>query len=164
MDLIAIQALIPSLKLAADLSKSLLDIKSKVEIQSKVSEIQSALLAAQNSALSATTAQIELQQKVNELETQLDAIGDWDDQKQRYLLITPFAAVQAYALKRSFAEGEVAHLLCTNCFHNSKRVILNPTNKDGFALVVCPSCKASWSTGYRRIGSPKYAEEYSEEG
>ena len=165
MDLTAIQAAIYSLKAATDISKSILGIKTTSEVQSKVIELQSALLEAQKSALSATTAQFELQEKVKDLETQLKAVGDWENQKRRYALIAPWrGAAQAYALKRAYAKGEEPHLLCANCFHNAKRVILNPIKKDSLVLMFCPSCKATLDTGYREIGSPKYAEDYTEEG
>ena len=140
MDLIAIQSAISSLKTAVDISKSLLELKSTAEIQSKVIELQSALLEAQKSALSATTAQFELQEKVKDLETQLKAVGDWENQKRRYALIAPWrGAAQAYALKRAYAKGEEPHLLCANCFHNAKRVILNPIKKDSLVRALLNS-------------------------
>lgn len=165
MDLIAIQSAISSLKTAVDISKSLLELKSTAEIQSKVIELQSALLETQNNALSATAAQFEMQEKIRDLEAKLKALDDWEDQKQRYTLIAPWKGpAQVYALKRSDAKGEEPHFLCANCFHNSKRVILNPMKKDKWILMACPSCKSTLNSGYRGIGSPKYAEEYEKEG
>ncbi len=162
MDLTAIQAAVTSLKAAADISKSILDIKSTTEIQGKVIELQSALLEAQNCALVATTAQFELQEEIRKLHEELKIVTDWDDQKNRYQLICPWKGPgQIYALKRLEAEGEEPHFLCSNCFHNKKRVILNPTNKGGWVLMACPSCKSTVDTGYRGIGSPEYAEDYS---
>ncbi len=165
MDLTAIQAAIASLKTAISISKNIHEIRSTAEIQSKVIALQSALLEAQNSALSATTAQFELQEKVTELEAKLKAVGDWEEQKKRYALVNPWKGpAQTYALKRSCAEGEEPHFLCANCFHNAKRVILNPSKRDAWILMACPSCKATLDTGYRGIGSPKFAESYVKEG
>ena len=161
MDLVAIQSAISSLKSAVEISKNLLELKSTAEIQSKVIELQSALLEAQNNALSATTAQFEMQEKIRDLEAKLKAVDDWEDQKKRYTLIAPWKGPsQVYALKRSDAKGEEPHFLCTNCFHNSRRVILNPIKKNTWVLMSCPSCKSTLETGYRGIGPPKYAEEY----
>ena len=161
-----IQAVITSLKAAADISKSILKIKSMTEIQDKIAELQDALLKAQNSAISATNAQLDLQEKVRKLEEQLKAANDWGDQKRRYSLATPWGgAAQVYALKRSVSGGEEPHFLCANCFHNKRRVILNPTQRgNGWVLMACPSCKATLETGYREIESPKYAEEYENGG
>lgn len=166
MDVTAIHALISSLKTAADISKTIFDMKSTAEVQGKVIEIQSALLAAQNSALSATTAQFELQEKVRSLEAQLKSAKDWETQKIRYALIAPWQGpAQVYALRESHAEGEQPHFLCTNCFHNSKRVILNPTSdKEGWQMLACPSCKSTVDTGFRGVGAAMYAERYLEAG
>ena len=162
MDLTAIQAAYSSLKTAADISKTFVDIKSEAEIQSKVISLQNALLDAQNSALSATTAQFEMQEKIRELETRLNDIAKWEQHKNRYLLINPWMdAAQVYALKRSCAENETAHFLCANCFHNSKRAILNPTKKGVSTMMTCPSCKAEIDTGYREIGPARFAEDYA---
>ena len=73
MDLLAIQAAVTSLKSATEISKSILEIKSTTEIQGKVIELQAALLEAQTSAISATTAHLELLEKVRNLEDQLKA-------------------------------------------------------------------------------------------
>jgi hypothetical protein len=166
MDVTAIQGLIASLKTAADIAKTIFDLKSTAEVQGKVIEIQSALLAAQNSALSATTAQFELQERVRELEAQQKASTDWDVQKVRYALVAPWGgAAQVYALKESHSEGEKPHFVCTNCFHNRKRIILNPmSNKEGWLLMVCPTCKGSLETGYRGVGPAEYAEKCDGQG
>jgi hypothetical protein len=165
MDITAIQTLIGSLKTAADVAKALFDMKTSADVQSKVSEMQHALLAAKNSALSATTAQFELQEKIRQLEAQIKAFNDWEAQKSRYSLVAPWKGpAQAYALKESQAQGEEPHLLCANCFHSSKRVILNPMQRDGFIIMGCPSCRATLDTGYRGIGGARYAERYAEKG
>ena len=151
---------ITSLKAAFDISKSILEIKSTTEIQDKVIKLQSALMEAQNSAMSATTAQLELQEKVRTLEEQLRAANEWGDQESRYSLVCPWrGSAQVYALKRSASEGKDPHFLCSNCFHNKRKVILNPSRKEGWTLMACPSCRATMDTGYRRIGPPQYAEE-----
>lgn len=162
MDLTAIQAAISSLKAAINITRSILEMKNMADVQSKVIELQSALLEAQNCALSAITAQFELQEKIRALEAQLKEKEDWEAQKVRYQLVNPWRGpAQIYVLKRAASNGEGPHFICANCFHNGKRVILNPIkNREGFVQIVCPSCKAVMDTGYRGISEPKYAEEY----
>jgi len=162
MDFIAIQGAISSLKAAAEISKSIMDMKNMSEVQGKVIELQSALLEAQNCALTATALQFELQEKVRELEAKLKKKGDWEDQKARYQLVCPWEnPAQAYALKESHSNGEEPHLLCASCFHNEEKVILNPVkSKTNWVQMICPKCKAVMDTGYRGIGSPQYAEKY----
>lgn len=165
MDMAAIHAMIGSLKAATDISKALFDLQTTAEVQSKVIAIQSALLDAQSSALVATNAQFSLQEKVRELESQIKNLSDWGDQVKRYTLANPWRGpAQVYALKKDQANGEEPHLLCPNCFHNKKRVILNPMpDKNSFISMVCPACKSTCDTGYRGIGAPKFAEEYNSE-
>lgn len=165
MDMAAIHAMMGSLKAATDISKALFDLQTTAEVQSKVIAIQSALLDAQSNALDATNAQFALQEKVRELESQIKHLADWGDQVKRYTLANPWrGAAQAYALKKDQANGEEPHLLCPNCFHSKKRVILNPvSDKNAFISMVCPSCKSTCDTGYRTIGAPKFAEEYKRE-
>ncbi len=108
---------------------------------------------------------IRITKKIRELEEKLKNIGDWEHEKGRYALVSPWKGpAQVYALKQAAAEGEDPHFLCTNCFHDKKKVILNPITKTGWVHMVCPACKADLATGYRGIGQPKYAEEYLENG
>jgi hypothetical protein len=166
MDLTAIQAAISSLQAATGIAKSIVETKSAAEIQSKVIALQSALLEAQNSALTATTSQYELQEKVRSLEAQVKAFNDWGDQAKRYALVNPWrGAAQVYALRKADADGEAAHYLCSNCFHGRKRTIVNPvTDKTGFISMVCPTCRSTVDTGYRGIGKPQYVEDMKTDG
>lgn len=162
MDLSAIQGAIVSLKAATDISSALLGMKVTGEVQTKVIELQTALLAAQNAALSATAAQFELQEKVRGLEAQLQTKNDWDVIRARYRLVSPWGgAAQAYSLLREAADGDAPHLACAACFHNRRIAILNPiTNREGWVQMVCPVCKSTMDTGYRGIGGPRFAEDY----
>jgi hypothetical protein len=64
-------------------------MKTMVDAQSRVIELQSSLLEAQNCVLAGTTAQLELQERIRALETQLKEKGDWETQKVRYRLVKP---------------------------------------------------------------------------
>ena len=77
LDLSAIQTLGTSLKTVLDIVKGIREAKSTTETESKVGELQAALLETQILALSATNAQVELQKDVRELEEQLKAANDW---------------------------------------------------------------------------------------
>lgn len=161
MDITAVQSMMVSLKAATDIAKGLFELKITTDVQSKVIEIQSALLSAQSSALAATNAQFELHERVRALEAELKSFNDWEKQKDRYALAQPWSrGGQIYALKKDAAQGEMPHYLCANCFHNGKRVILNPLAKDGWIHMVCPTCKGMMSTGLRAIGEPKFFEDH----
>ena len=160
MDIGAIQGMMTSLTAATNVTKALFDLKVTAEVQSKVIELQSSLLAAQNSALEAVNAHYTLQERIRDLENQILNFEDWAKQAQRYTLVCPWQGpAQVYALKAANADGEQPHYLCINCFHNQKRVILNPMPKDGWVYLVCPACQSSIATGCRVVGVPKYAED-----
>ena len=166
-DLSAFQTLGTSLKTALDIVKGIREAKSATETESKVAELQAALLDTQILAISATNAQVELQKKVGELEEQLKAANEWGGQEGRYSLVCPWrGSAQVYALKESVSEGEPPHFLCPNCFHRKEKAILNPMHQDGHILSACSSCTARIDTGYRgrEAGSPQYAEKYENRG
>lgn len=102
----------------------------------------------------------ELKTRVRELEDKLQVTEDWGLEKKRYTLVNPWKGpAQVYALKESESNGEGPHYLCSNCFHSSKKVILNPTKKDLWVLMTCPACKSSVNTGYKGIGAASFAEK-----
>jgi len=160
MDTSAAQAMIGSLRTATDISKALLDPTSHSDIHGRVIELQKALLAALDNAMEATNAQFTLQVRIRELEAQIEGYEDWAKQKVRYTLANPWSGpAQVYALRRSHSEGEVAHYLCTHCFQNKKRVILNPLSANSWMSMTCPACKATTPTSLRSLGKPRYAED-----
>ena len=83
MDIGVIQGALTSLKAAADITKAITDLKVSSEVQGKIIELQNLLLAAQSSAIAATTVQIELNERIRSLEGQISAYDDWDRKSQR---------------------------------------------------------------------------------
>ena len=163
MDIGAIQGALASLKTAADIARAITDLKVTSEVQTKVIELQNALLAAQASAISATTQQFELQEQIRSLQTQLAAHNNWSSESQRYALVSMWgSSAQAYALRQDSSNGESPHLLCPQCFVSGRKGMLAPVTKDNWVFYVCPSCKNTIATGYRGVGAPKFAEQYAE--
>jgi len=140
--------------------------KDIIELMKKGStiEAQEQIMSLREGAIELQEENIELKARIRELEGQLKAKEEWSFEKLRYELTTPWKGpAQVYALKKELSNEEAPHLLCTNCFQDSRKIILTPQNKDETVYMVCPSCKASLSTGYRAIGGAKYAEEYRAE-
>ena len=122
---------------------------------------QEQIMSLREGALELQEENQELKSKVQALEEKLQNNEDWSTEKDRYILSNPWKGpAQVYALKRSHSNGEVAHLLCSNCFQSSIKSILNPAKKDRWIIMVCPICKSSIDTGYKGVGSASYAEEY----
>lgn len=159
MDMALIQGTISGLKTAADIAKSLMELKSMSDVQAKVIELQSAILSAQSSALSANADQAAVVEEIRQLKEEIARVKAWESQKQRYQL-TPFgeSAAVVYSLKESMRESEPPHWICTKCYEEGKRMILHPASVNGFAHLVCPSCNLDIPTNQRRIGQPEYAK------
>lgn len=159
MDISLIQGTISGLKIAGDIAKGLLELKTISEVQGKVIELQSAILAAQSSALSANADQAAMVDEIRALKEEIARVRAWEGQKQRYQLTSLWdGAVVVYALKQSLSNGEPPHWICTKCYEDGSRIILQPRkNSAGSMLLVCPSCGSEIHTGYREIGPAEYA-------
>lgn len=163
MDMQLIQGTIASLKFAGDVAKSLLELKTLTDVQGKVIELQSAILSAQSSALSANAEQSAMVEEIRRLKEEIASVKAWESEKQRYKLTNPWeeeGGGVAYALKKSMANSEPAHLICTKCYEDGRKSILNPFKNDkGFIVYGCPICKAQIPTGWRGGAMPEYAPE-----
>jgi len=161
VDLHMIQGTISSLKFAGDVAKSLLELKTLGDVQGKVIELQSAILSAQSSALSANAEQSAMVEEIRKLKEEIASVKAWESEKQRYKLANQWeAGGVAYALKETMANGEPPHLICTKCYQDSKKSILNPISGDkGFISYCCPVCKAQIPTGWRGGVKPEYASD-----
>ena len=83
MDLSLIQGTITGLKLAGDIAKGFMELKSMAEVQGKMIELQSAILSAQSSALSANADQAAMVDEIRLLKEEIARVKAWEAQKQR---------------------------------------------------------------------------------
>ena len=105
------------------------------------------------------TAMIE---EIRNLKEEISNIKAWEKEKQRYKLISPWEGTILYALKESYSTSEPPHWICTKCYEDRRRSILNPHKKpNGRAyFLVCPSCKAEYLTqGFAYPPIPEYGPE-----
>jgi len=162
MDMGTIAAAANSLKVAGDIATGLISLKTMSEVQAKAIELNQKLITAQHDIFSANAAQSALVQRVSDLEKQIAQMKAWDEQKKRYKLTNPWDGNPAlvYALRASYKEAEAAHWICTKCYDDGRRSILQPQkDKTGFMLLTCPTCKAEIHTGWRGIGAAEYATD-----
>ena len=160
MDMSLIQGTITGLKTASDIAKGFLELKSITDVQGKVIELQSAILSAQSSALAANSDQAAMVEQIRTLKEEIASVKAWETQKQRYKLTPPWDGSVVYALKESVANGEPAHWICTSCYENGRKSILNQIQgKDYDFMVVCPVCKSQIQSPYRGSSPLTYASE-----
>lgn len=172
MDMGSISAAVTSLRMAGDIAKGLISLKTMTEVQSKAIELNQQIIDAQHQMFEANATQATLTERIRELENQIARMKDWDVQKKRYRLAAPFAGCMVYALLKPMSEGEPAHYLCTACFGRGERSILQ--GKEGvqpksggipYGRYVCPNpnCRAEATTRYISIAAPQYFEDMKQE-
>lgn len=131
-----------------------------VETNDEAIELNQKILAVQQELFAAHMAQTSLVEEVRNLKDQIARMKDWDIQKQRYKLASPHEGGMVYALQKAMSNGEPAHYICTGCYEQGKRSILQCVpDKDRWTMWLCTACKTSARTGYRGGDQPRFAED-----
>ena len=125
------------LKTAFDIARTLKDLDDRARRNAAVIELQESILSAQ-------AAQATLIEKVRDLEAEMARMKTWDTDKQRYELKDLWKGFFAYILKEGMENGETPHAICTNCYQNRFKSILQ---NSGHPVIHdrswdCPSCKS----------------------
>ncbi|HKQ25450.1 MAG TPA: hypothetical protein VJT81_13495 [Burkholderiales bacterium] len=160
----AIAALIQLAPNLANLAKDLVSASDTAKRNAQLIEFQNALIGLQSLIASIQQENAALIRQKSDAEEELKRMKDWDAEKQRYKMATPYDGVTVYAMQKAMSKGEPAHYLCANCFYGGKRSILaNSSNKEGWAAIVCAVCKFAAQTRFRALGPAKYAEDVAPE-
>jgi rubrerythrin len=158
--LMTLQNAVLSLKTASDIAKGFLHLQSLAESQGKVIELNEAILSAQSSAITAQSEHFATIERVRDLEEEITRIKAWEKEKKRYQMVNPWqgATFLVYALKESCKESEPPHWICTKCYDDGRRTLLQPNcDSKGYWLLVCPTCKAVINSGSLGTHKPQYA-------
>lgn len=161
MDIGSLSAAVSSLKTAADLAKTMIELNSISEIKGKIIDLQTQILAAQSSAFAANAEQAEMAEHVRALKEELARIKAWDVEKKRYKLTKLWdTGGVAYALKESMSNSEPPHYICTHCYEDGRKSVLSPQkNKNGGRMMlVCQNCKSEIHTHYTSLQA-EYADK-----
>ena len=143
MDLTLIQGAISGLKVASDLTKGFLDLKSMAEVQGKVIELQNAILAAQSNALAANADQVAMAEEIRNLKEDASRLKSWSTEKSRYELRALEPGIFTYSLKRESAAGEPPHWVCARCYNlGSKFLLQGEGDFYGATEYVCHGCNS----------------------
>jgi len=101
-------------------------------------------------------------QRVHDLEEEIARVRAWEEQKKRYKLVNPWegAISVVYALKESCKGTEPPHWICTKCYDDGRRTILQlRKDQKQYVLLVCPTCKSEIHTESHGIPSAIYSTE-----
>jgi superfamily II helicase len=157
LDIAAFQAAAASLKVASDITKSILSLRDEAKIHAKVMELNAAIMDAQNSALSAQLSSLAQVGRIRELEERLVQMENWEREKQRYELHEVSPGVLTYTLKEAMSAGEPAHQLCARCYQDGKKSILQHEHLavGRTEVLICDRCDSELITaGLRQAEQP----------
>jgi hypothetical protein len=142
VDMSAIAGTVSALKGAVDITKAMIGLRDAQAIQSKVIELQGAIIAAQSSAFLVNEERTTLIQRVREFEQKIAALETWHAEKNRYHLKSIQTGVMVYALKEGMENGEEPHYLCPTCYNHGKKMILQKETQDvgRVPMWVCHEC------------------------
>lgn len=120
------------------------------ELVTAVSEMNTKLIGAQREILTVYEKQATLQEekatlteRVRELEQKIVALENWEREAERYALTEIASGVFAHCLKQGMERGDPPHKLCTRCYNNQKKGVLQSDNSDGSmtqTTLSCPQC------------------------
>lgn len=156
-----IQDTVASFKLISDIIKGILELQTSVEVKAKVSELQDAVLSAQSNALAAQAQQTAMIEEIRNLKEDIARVKAWEKEKQRYKLISPWAGTVLYAVKEAASASEPPHWICTKCYEDGRKSILQAKKTAGaWFVLACPACKNEFRSPNRmEPPDPKYATE-----
>lgn len=110
-------------------------------------ELRDKLLDLYNQVLDAKMNQAALMDQVLEFQRQLEAVDRFEQEAKRYALVEAVPGTTLYRLKDTDRNGEPDHYLCTHCFGEGKKSIVQRSRNSYF--VHCPRCSAEF-----RVWSP----------
>jgi hypothetical protein len=159
----SIASALSSIKAVTDVAKTFKDVSSVSDIQSISIELRDNILSAQSATLTAQSEQAAMVQRIRDLEEEITRVKAWKEEKQRYQLVAPWIGAVTYALKEECSESEPPHWICTKCYEEGRKSILNQHKKhSGFVEFFCPVCKNTIEpiSRYSKGFPVNFAEEY----
>ena len=123
-DVTAIAAALTSFNTLKNIAQSMISLRDAQAFQAKILEFNGQLIDAQTKIFAVNEERSTLIERVRELESEITRMKDWETEKNRYQLVTPYVGCLVYALKKSMSNGQPPHYICTQCYENGKRSIL----------------------------------------
>lgn len=150
MPAVEFAGLISSIRGAIDVVKELkyaYDEQTSLRTQAELLE---RLIGIQHEALSVQNRHSELIKEKDELQKKLIEFDKWEEVTESYRLLEVQTGKFVYSLKNPQLSSEPIHWLCTNCFDDRKKSILQAVFRNDFdALYACPRCKANLYLHYK---------------
>jgi len=142
MAITAVASAVGAIKTATDIVKTILAMNTDAAINEKVAELQSVILSLQSHTLSMQAEYSDLLKVKDKLEKELMECKDWEKTKEQYELKEVESGVFVYSCKQGDNLPEPEHWLCTNCYKDKKKSILQHDCFKAIGRYFCPECKA----------------------
>lgn len=139
-----IQAGYAGTKAALDIAKGIFALKTEVERNQAVIDIQRNVIEAQNALSTAEREYSASLKRIDALEQEIVRLKDWSGELERYEPRDVYRGAVAYVMKHGMENGEEPHYLCANCFINKRKSFLQLKGTIGpDAKYGCDACNGS---------------------
>ncbi|MFA5353485.1 MAG: hypothetical protein WC291_04605 [Thermodesulfovibrionales bacterium] len=134
-------SLFASAKVAYDIAKGILSLKTEVERNESIAKLLETLLSVQGDALLLQKEYHALLTEKKDLEEKLKTYDRWEETKALYVLKEVAPGVFVYAYETAKNSTTPAHLICPNCYMNRKASILQVLTESVYGKTLfCPNC------------------------
>jgi hypothetical protein len=148
-DLSAIGAALTSFNTLKNIAQTMMGLHDVKALQAKVIEFNNAIIEAQTKIFLVNEERTALLERISNLEKDVADLEAWETAKQRYELKQTSSGGLAWFLKADAQPPEQPHKICTKCYEDRKRSILQPKGRSGAAMhlgiaatLYCPACKS----------------------
>lgn len=139
------------LRVLMDLLKAKKSLAHFNELVAAVSEVTAQSLSTQGVVLAAQKHST-LSDRIRELEKEILELKSWEREADRYQLTELSPGLFTYYLKPGREQGEPIHHLCTNCFAQREKSILQIRTSSSHRRYECPRCQQVLHPGARKRG------------
>ena len=129
---------------ATNILKTAIDARDESKRREALSELTSAMAEISARQLAVTQNQQSLLQENEALKKKIEAYDKWEQEKERYALQSVGSGGFVYALKPAHDASDPPHWLCTNCYKDRHKSILQQAGLetgDRGNYWLCPHCK-----------------------
>lgn len=119
-----LNGIVQSVRVLADLIQANKSFRNFNDMVSTIAEVNTKLAHFLSIAVEAKEKELTLNRHIEKLEKENLKLKNWQREAKRYQLTEIASGVFARTLKPGMEQGEPAHRLCTNCFYNHPKPIL----------------------------------------
>lgn len=156
----ATTSVIASINHANQIIKAVLDARDKHSNLEQFITLQTEIATINTGYIALTQQNQSLLAEIDNLKKEITNFEEWDNQKKRYKLYSPWDSAVVYAITESQSNGEPPHWICAECYNSRKRSFLNSRkNRDsGYEEFFC-NCGAIVSSHHRGKHKVEYCPE-----